>query len=195
MLTSLLRTRCNRRHLSHPGIAGLLALGLPALCWAQASPFMTGATSLQTNILAWLTPVAIILVMVLGGMAMANRLAQVSGTYGAGDGQTIVENCANTLILRCSGSENGGTSHFASKLIGEREVLRRQIARGRDREGLFAARNSRRTTNVSEQRITELAVLPSELERLPDLCGYLKRASSPAWFKVSLSNRRSGARR
>jgi type IV secretion system protein VirB2 len=42
---------------------------------SQSSPFMTGATSLQTNILAWLTPVAIILVMVLGGMAMANRMS------------------------------------------------------------------------------------------------------------------------
>jgi len=42
---------------------------------AQASPFMTGATALQANILAWLTPVAIILVMVLGGMAMANRMS------------------------------------------------------------------------------------------------------------------------
>jgi type IV secretion system protein VirB2 len=47
----------------------------PDLAIAQASPFMTGATSLQTNILAWLTPVAIILVMVLGGMAMANRMS------------------------------------------------------------------------------------------------------------------------
>jgi type IV secretion system protein VirB2 len=43
---------------------------------AQASsPFMTGATSLQSNILAWLTPVAIILIMLLGGMAMANRMS------------------------------------------------------------------------------------------------------------------------
>jgi len=42
---------------------------------AQASPFMTGATALQANILAWLTPVAIILVMLLGGMAMANRMS------------------------------------------------------------------------------------------------------------------------
>jgi type IV secretion system protein VirB2 len=41
----------------------------------QASPFLTGANSLQTNILAWLTPVAIILIMVLGGMAMANRMS------------------------------------------------------------------------------------------------------------------------
>ena len=50
-------------------------MGAPSLALAQASPFLTGATSLQTNILAWLTPVAIILVMVLGAMAMANRLA------------------------------------------------------------------------------------------------------------------------
>ena len=42
---------------------------------AQNSPFMTGATALQTNILAWLTPIAIILVMALGAMAMANRLS------------------------------------------------------------------------------------------------------------------------
>jgi type IV secretion system protein VirB2 len=47
----------------------------PDLALAQASPFMTGASSLQTNILAWLTPVAIILIMVLGGMAMANRMS------------------------------------------------------------------------------------------------------------------------
>jgi type IV secretion system protein VirB2 len=53
----------------------VLAMGVPDLAMAQASPFMTGATALQTNLLAWLTPVAIILVMVLGGMAMANRVS------------------------------------------------------------------------------------------------------------------------
>ena len=50
-------------------------LTAPGRAMAQASPFMTGATALQTNLLAWLTPVAIILVMALGGMAMANRLS------------------------------------------------------------------------------------------------------------------------
>jgi type IV secretion system protein VirB2 len=53
----------------------IFAIGTPDLALAQASPFMTGATALQTNLLAWLTPVAIILVMVLGGMAMANRMS------------------------------------------------------------------------------------------------------------------------
>ncbi len=117
---------------------------------------------------------------------MVFTIAQVSGTYGAGDAQTIVENCGNTLILRCAGSENGGTSQFASKLIGEREIRRRQTARSRDRGGPFGARDARRSTNVSEQTVTEAAVLPSEIERLPDLQGYLKRVSTPAWVKVSL---------
>jgi len=54
----------------------MLAL-LPGLALAQTatSPFLTGATALQTNILAWLTPIAVILVMVLGAMAMANRIS------------------------------------------------------------------------------------------------------------------------
>ena len=56
-------------------VAFAAALLLPQLVLAQASPFLTGANSLQTNILAWLTPVAIILIMVLGGMAMANRIS------------------------------------------------------------------------------------------------------------------------
>jgi type IV secretion system protein VirB2 len=53
----------------------VLSLALPSLASAQTSPFMTGATALQTNILAWLTPIAVILVMALGAMAMANRMS------------------------------------------------------------------------------------------------------------------------
>jgi type IV secretory pathway TraG/TraD family ATPase VirD4 len=113
-------------------------------------------------------------------------IAQVSSTYGAGDAHTIVENCSNTLILRSSASEHGGTSQFASRLIGEREVARRTTTRGRDGGGLPGGRGWRRSTNVSEQRITEPAVLPAELEQLPDLTGYLKTASSAAWLKVRL---------
>jgi len=164
----------------------LPALTLPAVAAAQASPFLTGATALQNNILAWLTPIAVILVMVLGAMAMANRIAQVSSTYGHGDAQTIVENCGNTLILRCSGSEQGGTSQFASRLIGEREVIRRHTSRGRDRDGLFSFRGTRRSTQVSEQQVIESAVLSSELEQLPDLSGYLKTASSRGWMRIGL---------
>lgn len=58
-------------------------------------------------------------------------VAQVSSTYGKGDAQTIVENCGNSLVLRCSASEHGGTSQFASRLIGQREVVR--ISRSKSR--------------------------------------------------------------
>ena len=119
--------------------------------------------------------------------------SQVSSTY-PGDANTLVENCGNTLILRCSASEHGGTSQFASRLIGEREVVRRQISRGSDREGLFVRRGARRSKNTSEQRVTEAAVMPSEIEGLPDFCGYLKVASASEWLKVSFGRSRSSGR-
>jgi Type IV secretion-system coupling protein DNA-binding domain len=122
-------------------------------------------------------------------------VAQVSSTYGQSEAQTIIENCGNTLILRCSGSENGGTSQFASRLIGDREILRRQISRGSDRESVFSARGARRSRSITEQHATEPAVMPSELEQLPDLCGYLKSASSPGWLKVEFGYRPGRARR
>jgi len=67
--------RTRRMSLALGTLFAFPVLLLPELALAQASPFMTGATALQTNILAWLTPVAIILVMVLGAMAMANRIS------------------------------------------------------------------------------------------------------------------------
>jgi len=116
-------------------------------------------------------------------------IAQVSSTYGSGEAQTIVENCGNTLILRCSGSEHGGTSQFASRLIGEREVVRRQTSRAHDRESWLALRGARRSTSVTRQQIVEAAVLPAEIEQLPDLAGYLRTAASPVWLRVSLRQR------
>jgi type IV secretion system coupling TraD/TrwB family protein len=113
-------------------------------------------------------------------------LSQVTSTYGS-EAQTIIENCGTTLILRCSASENGGTSQFASRLIGEREVLRRQISRGKDRDSAFSSRGARRSRSITDHHVTETAVLASELEQLPDLRGYLKTASSATWWKVNLT--------
>jgi type IV secretory pathway TraG/TraD family ATPase VirD4 len=117
-------------------------------------------------------------------------IAQVSGTYGSGDAQTIVENCGNSLILRCSASENGGTSQFASKLIGDREIVRKQVSRGSDLGSGFLPRNNRRSRSIGEQHVTEAAVLPSQIEQLPDFCGYLKVASSGEWIKVRFGRAR-----
>lgn len=108
-------------------------------------------------------------------------IAQVSGTYGRAEAQTIVENCGNTLILRCSGSERGGTSSFASQLIGQREVLRTTESRSRQPFRLLP------TITRSQHFSIESAVLDSEIEQLPDLKGFLKLASRPEWRRVALA--------
>jgi len=107
-------------------------------------------------------------------------VAQVSSTYGRGEAQTIVENCGNTLIFRCSASEHGGTSQFASRLIGQREVV--QITRSMSR----SPSSFLPSITDSEHRHIEPAVMDSEIERLPDLAGFLKLASHPDWLRVTL---------
>ncbi|MBS0419036.1 MAG: type IV secretion system DNA-binding domain-containing protein [Proteobacteria bacterium] len=107
-------------------------------------------------------------------------IAQVSSTYGTGDAQTLVENCGNTLILRCSGSDHGGTANFASRLIGQREVLRTNRSRSRRPGDLLSS------TTLSEHVGIEPAVMDSQIEQLPDLTGYLKFASVAHWQQVTL---------
>ena len=70
MTTGRSRARAALQVMLTPAMACICELAL-----AQSSPFDRGATALQQNILAWMTPIAIILVMVLGAMAMANRLS------------------------------------------------------------------------------------------------------------------------
>jgi type IV secretory pathway TraG/TraD family ATPase VirD4 len=112
-------------------------------------------------------------------------IAQVSNTYGQGEAHTIVENCGNTLILRCSASEGGGTARFASQLIGDREVKHATVSRSRRLTELFGS------VTHSEHLSVEPAVLPSQVEQLPDLAGYLKYASDPEWQRVRLDAKRA----
>ncbi len=111
-------------------------------------------------------------------------IAQVSSTYGDGPARTIVENCSNTLILRCSASEGGGTAKFASQLIGQREVIRPTVTHSTGIEGKFIGREVDRGTSYGEEHRVEDAVMASEIEALPDRVGYLKFASRPAWTLV-----------
>jgi hypothetical protein len=111
-------------------------------------------------------------------------IAQVSSTYGQGDAHTLVENCGNTLILRCSASEGGGTARFASQLIGDREVLQTSKSTS------FRPGERLGSRTESQHYRVEPAVLPSQIEQLPDLAGYLKFASDPVWRRVQLTPHR-----
>jgi type IV secretory pathway TraG/TraD family ATPase VirD4 len=108
----------------------------------------------------------------------------VRALYGDGEDRAIVENCGNTLILRCSASEGGGTARFASQLIGEREVLRTVTSSSKSRgAGIGQDRDAHSTT---VRKVVEDAVMASEIEQLPDLVGYLKLASRPEWLYLRL---------
>jgi type IV secretion system protein VirB2 len=57
--------------------------------WAQASPFATGTTTLSTDILGILTPLAIVAVMVLGFLAWFDRVSW-NWVAGAAGGMVLV---------------------------------------------------------------------------------------------------------
>jgi len=108
-------------------------------------------------------------------------ISQVSGSNGHAEAHTIVENCGNSLILRSSASEGGGTARFASSLIGDREVLRTMHSRSRRPLDVIGVKTT------SQQVSLEAAILPSEIEQLPDLTGFLKIASRSEWLRVRLT--------
>lgn len=105
----------------------------------------------------------------------------MSGTYGRAVADAIVENYGNTLILRCSASERGGTSEFASKLIGQHQVV--HVTRSQ----MKRATEWLPVTTTSEHLSIEPAIMASEIERLPDLEGFLKMASIPDWRRETHS--------
>ena len=106
-------------------------------------------------------------------------IAQMRDAFGEAQAQSIIENAGNTAVLRCSASERGGTAEFASRLIGQRQIVRQQRSTSRASGHFF-----RKTHTLSDQLFTEDAVMASEIEQLPDLSGFLKLASQPHWRRI-----------
>jgi hypothetical protein len=117
-------------------------------------------------------------------------IGMVEQLYGRGYADAIAENAGNKLILRCSSgkSTGDGTSKFASHLIGQRQV-RRMVQSTTTSSGTGSnsggTSNHRSTTlSTTEQTALEDAVLPAEIEQLPDRTGYLKFATLPEWQRI-----------
>jgi type IV secretion system protein VirB2 len=64
-----------------------LAMSIASVASAQSSPFATGATAFQANLLAILSPIAVIAVMGLGVGAWFNR---ISWSWAAGGAMGIL---------------------------------------------------------------------------------------------------------
>ena len=66
-------------------------------------------------------------------------------------------------------------------MSGDREILRTTHSRSRRPLDVVGVRTT------SQQVAVEAAILPSQIEQLPDLSGYLKVASRPEWLRVHLN--------
>jgi hypothetical protein len=100
-----------------------------------------------------------------------------------GDG-LAAKNCGNIPNPRTEGSQGERAAQFASRLIGDREIVRTQVSQTLSRDGVSFIAPQRKSTTTSLHHTMEPAVLPAEIEQLPDLAGYLKLASRPEWVRV-----------
>jgi len=115
--------------------------------------------------------------------------------YGHGFAGAVVENAANTLILRCSdsGERSGGTAQFASSLIGQREVLRTTSSTSEThgsslQHGLkiLPGTNRSKVSGTNTAPMIESAVLPAQIEGLENLKGYVHSHGMPFWSRCTL---------
>lgn len=106
-----------------------------------------------------------------GGVCISGiqTIAQLRSTYGRDEAQTLLS-CMSTKLALSQGDNE--TADYMSNELGEQEIERTQNSQGSSiKIGELAPHNS---TNTSQHRQVQKAVLPAQLTGLPDLQGYLK---------------------
>ena len=89
-------------------------------------------------------------------------VSQAQETYGRYGGETMLDLPQTKIIMRLTNPE---TAKWASDLIGSRHILRRPESESTGKQT---------STTISDQHATEQAVLPSQIQKLPDLTGYIR---------------------
>lgn len=103
--------------------------------------------------------------------------AQLVDKYGRNNATAIRSCFRNYLYLNIPGTDPDTAEEF-SKGIGDREYIKVDISQSSGRRG--------RGTNRVPRKVTERAVLASELHSLPDLTGYLQFAGDYPVSRVTL---------
>jgi type IV secretory pathway TraG/TraD family ATPase VirD4 len=109
-------------------------------------------------------------------------IAQLRDRYGENTAQTLLACLGSWLVLRVSDSE---TADFMSKYIGEQEIERAIKSSSQSKSWQEVSAKSSETQQ--QQIVTQRAILPSELQNLPDLTGYFNLAGPTPVAKVRLS--------
>lgn len=113
-----------------------------------------------------------------GGAAVLGiqAVSQLRQTYGRDGAATLLSCLSSQLILR---QPDGETAELMSKSLGDKEIQRVNQSRGKTDHG--------RSENAAEQIATTRAVMASELQRLPDLTGYLSLAGDRPVARIKLA--------
>lgn len=102
-------------------------------------------------------------------------VSQLRDRYGEHGAQTILSCLSSWLVLRCSDAD---TAEYMSKYVGDVELVRQTKSTNVSDSGDSQGRN--------EQQTTQRAVLPSEIQALPNLAGYLKLSGGLPLCEVTL---------
>ena len=89
-------------------------------------------------------------------------VSQFYETYGKYGGETMLDLPQTKILMRLTNPE---TAKWASDLIGERHVLIKAESESNGKQS---------STSISDQRATEQAILPSQIQKLANLTGYIK---------------------
>ncbi|WP_320197181.1 type IV secretion system DNA-binding domain-containing protein (plasmid) [Agrobacterium rosae] len=100
--------------------------------------------------------------------------AQLRDTYGDNRAETLMNNFSNKLVLRTT---EGNAAEYLSKQLGDREMYEHHESFSTGGGGSFSS-----STNIVMERL----VLASELQKLPDLEGYLNFAGDWPVIKVKV---------
>ncbi len=99
--------------------------------------------------------------------------AQITKIYGREDTRIILQGTKTKLVLNCADPQ---TAETMAKIIGKQEII--TLTQNHSRTSHKGGQNI--TFSSNEQLRESYAVLPAELQDLPDLKGYFKIAGFPA---------------
>jgi type IV secretory pathway TraG/TraD family ATPase VirD4 len=116
--------------------------------------------------------------------------AQISDIYGQEHTRIILQGTKTKLVLNCADPQ---TAETMAKIIGKQEFI--HTAENRSRSHHAGRSGNGRTVTLNEQLRESYAVMPSQLQDLPDLTGYLKIAEYAAPVKLKRKNFPTRARR
>jgi type IV secretory pathway TraG/TraD family ATPase VirD4 len=112
--------------------------------------------------------------------------AQITKVYGREDTRILLQGTKTKLILNCSDPQ---TAEKMAQVIGKQERVELTNNRNRSRSSSSRGTGSGSSYGENEQLREVYAVMPSELQDLPDLKGYLKISGFPAaQVKVKVRN-------